>query len=140
MASQELDDVVAVVLDFAAALDQDDFERVERHLHAEVVYLIDGTTHRGPDAVVDSYRQGSAAARRIFDHVEFSHSIVSRVDDTVRVDFGDRLAADGDVFDHHSVQDITVDGDRRVTRIVDQPVDGQRARLDEFMTRHARRR
>ena len=140
MATPEVDDVIAVVLDLAAALDQDDFERVERHLHADVVYLIGGIAHRGPDAVVDSYRQGSATARRIFDHVEFSHSIVSRDADTVRVDFGDRLVADGDVFDHHSIQDITVDRDRRVTNIVDQPVDGQRVRLDEFMTRHARRR
>ena len=134
------DDSLTTVLDFATALDGDDFERVARHLHGDVVYVIGGVTHRGPDAVVESYRQGSATARRIFDQVEFTHSIVSRDNDTFRVDFSDRLTAGGEAFDHHSVQDITVDRHRLVTRIVDQPVDGQRTRLDEFMSRHARRR
>ncbi len=140
MVPLDADDVLATVLDFAAALDHDDFERVAEHLDSDVTYIIDGVTHRGPEAVVESYRQGSAAARRIFDDVEFSHSIVWHHDDTVRVDFSDRLTADGDTFQHHSIQDITVDRDRRVTAIVDQPIDGQRARLDDFMTRHARTR
>ena len=134
------DEVLATVLDLAAALDADDFDRVAGHLHQDVEYTIDGSTHRGREAVVASYRQGSAAARRIFDQVDFSHSIVQQVGETVRVDFGDRLTADGEVFHHRSIQDITVDQDRRVTNIVDQPVEGQRARLDEFMSRHGRSR
>lgn len=138
--TDEVDEARATVLDFAAALDADDFGRVAAHLHSEVVYTIDGVTHRGPQAVVESYQTGSAAARRIFDDVEFGHSIVERVGDTFRVDFSDRLTADGDVFDHHSVQDITIDGALRVTSIVDQPVDGQRARLDAFMASHDRHR
>jgi hypothetical protein len=32
------------------------------HLHSDVVYLIDGVAHRGPQAVVDGYRNGSALA------------------------------------------------------------------------------
>jgi hypothetical protein len=135
-----VDHALATVLDLAAALDADDFERVAEHLHPEVTYTIDGVTHRGPDAVVASYRRGSATARRIFDDVEFGHSLVRRVDDTFRVDFSDRLLADGEVFLHHSVQDITVDHDQLVTSIVDQPLDGQRAPLDEFMARHDRHR
>lgn len=130
------DDVLTTVLDFAAALDSDDFERVAEHLDNDVTYSIDGVTHRGRGDVVDSYRQGSATARRIFDEVEFSHSIVTHDGETVRVDFSDRLTADGDVFEHHSVQDVTVGADGHVVRIVDRPVDGQRALLDDFMSRH----
>ena len=140
MAANGADDSLATVLDFAAALDGDDFEHVARLLDDDVVYLIDGVTHRGPDAVVASYRQGSAAARRIFDHVEFTHSVVSRDGDTFRVDFSDRLTADDEAFHHHSIQDITVDRHGLVVGIVDQPVVGQRDRLEEFMARHARRR
>jgi ketosteroid isomerase-like protein len=138
MVARNTDDVLATVLDFALALDHDDFERVAAHLAKDVTYIIDDVTHRGPEAVVESYRQGSAAARRVFDDVDFSHSIVWHKGDTVRVDFSDRLTADGDTFQHHSMQDITVDRDRCVTVIVDQPIDGQRARLDEFMTSHNR--
>jgi hypothetical protein len=96
MVTSDVDDVLAIVRDFAVALDQDDFERVADHLDSDVTYTIDGVTHRGPEAVVESYRRGSAAARRIFDDVEFSHSVVRHGDDKVRVDFSDRLTADGE--------------------------------------------
>jgi hypothetical protein len=59
-------------------------------------------------------------------------------DRTIRVDFSDRLTAGGEQFEHHSIQDITVDVADRVTHIVDRHVEGQRGRLDEFMSRHRR--
>jgi hypothetical protein len=127
------------VAGLALALDLDDFDGVIRYLHPDVVYEIGGATHRGAAAVVESYRSGSAAAREIFDHVEFDHTILGPVGDrTIRVDFSDRLTADGEVFEHHSIQDITVDLTDRVTYIVDRHVEGQRSRLDEFMSRHQR--
>jgi hypothetical protein len=130
---------LTTVAGLALALDRDDFAGVIQHLHPDVVYEIGGVTHRGAAEVVESYRSGSASARKIFDHVEFDHSVVGPVGDrTIRVDFADRLTADGEQFEHHSVQDITVDLTDRVTRIVDRPVEGQRSRLDEFMSRHQR--
>jgi hypothetical protein len=130
---------LAVVAGLALALDRDDFDGVMQCLHPEVVYEIGGVTHRGAAAVVESYRNGSALAREIFDHVEFDHSVVGPVGHrTIRVDFSDRLTADAEQFEHHSIQDITVDLADRVTHIVDRPVEGQRSRLDEFMARHQR--
>ena len=126
-----------LVSTLANALDADDFGRVEACLHPDVTYRINGATQRGPSAVVTSYRAGSALARRIFDDVEFGHEIVGLVDrNTIRVDFADRLAANDETFEHHSVQDITVDPNGTVLAIVDQPVAGQHTRLDEFMNRH----
>jgi hypothetical protein len=126
-----------VVSTLAKALDADDFGRVEACLHPEVTYRINGATPRGPSAVVKSYRTGSELARSIFDHVEFEHDIVGFVErDTIRVDFSDLLEANGESFEHHSVQDITVDPSGTVLSIVDQPVAGQHTRLDEFMNRH----
>jgi hypothetical protein len=76
-------------------------------------------------------------ARGLFDRVDFDHRLVGLVAPrTVRVDFSDRLEVGGDVFDHHSVQDIEVGDDAAIVSIVDQPVDGQRERLDAFMKVH----
>jgi hypothetical protein len=130
---------LTAIAGLALALDRDDFDAVAHHLHSDVVYEIGDDTHRGAFAVVESYRTGSASAREIFDEVEYDHCVLGLVGDrTVRVDFSDRLTADGEVFEHHSVQDITVDSAGRVTHIVDRAVEGQRGRLDEFMARHHR--
>lgn len=126
-----------VVSTLANALDADDVERVEACLHPDVTYRINGTTQRGSGEVVASHRAGSALARRIFDHVGFGHEIIGFVDgDTIRVDFSDRLEANGESFEHHSVQDITVGTSGTILAIVDRPVDGQQTRLGEFMSRH----
>lgn len=141
MESQPSASPLTVVAGLARALDRDDFDGVMQYLHADVVYEIGGLTHRGAAAVVDSYRSGSASAREIFDDVEFDHTVLGLVGDrTVRVDFSDRLTADGEVFEHHSVQDVTVDRAGRVTHIVDLPIESERSRLDEFMSRHHRMR
>lgn len=130
-------DVLAAVEALADALDADDFGSVESHLHPQVTYRIGGTEHCGPRDVVASYRAGSALARRLFDRVEFAHTIVGLVGErTVRVDFVDVLGAGGDALEHHSVQDVTVDADGSVVEIVDHPVEGEAARLEEFLARH----
>lgn len=121
----------------AQALDGDDFVTVRSLLDPDVTYGIGGELHRGPDAVVQSYSAGSAMARELFDQVDFDHTLVGLVAPrTVRVDFSDRLEVAGDVFDHHSVQDIEVGDDAAIVSIVDRPVDGQRERLDAFMKDH----
>ena len=126
-----------VVGQLARALDADDFDTLRSLLHPDVLYRIGTQVHRGQDAVIKSYSAGSALARELFDHVVFDHTVLGLVGDrTVRVDFSDRLEAAGAVFDHHSVQDVEVDDDGSVVVIVDQPVVGQRERLDAFMEKH----
>jgi len=125
----------------AEALDADDFDRVEACLHPDVDYRIGGATHHGSAAVVASYRTGSELAQRLFDQVDYGHTIVeSAPGPTVRVDFSDLLRVSGALFEHHSVQDITVHSNGTIIAIVDQPVAGQRELLDAFMDRHGLRR
>jgi ketosteroid isomerase-like protein len=133
--------VLATAAALATALDADDFTAVEALLHPDVTYRIGGDEHRGPAAVVDSYRNGSALARRLFDRVVFDHTIVGLVGDrTARIDFVDALEVAGDVLEHHSLQDVTVAADGSVVAIVDHPVEGEAACLEAFLARHGRRR
>ena len=126
---------VAAVL--ASDLDADDVESVKTMLRGDVEYRIGDEVHQGPDAVVASYRNGSALARRIFEQVEYSHEIVGLVGErTVRIDYADDLSANGEHFEHHSIQDVEVGRDGRVVTITDQPVAGQQERVAAFMARH----
>ena len=130
-------DPVRVATAFATVLDADDLDSLVTMLSDDVVYRIGDAVHRGPDAVVASYRDGSALARTIFEQVTYSHDIVGLVGArTVRIDFADDLAEGGEDFDHHSIQDVEVGRDGRIVAITDRPVEGQRAQLDAFMARH----
>jgi limonene-1,2-epoxide hydrolase len=126
-----------VVAAFARALDADDFDALLPMLADDVVYRIGDSEHHGPTAVVRSYRSGSELARQLFDVVAFSHEIVGPIADrTVRIDFVDMLRVGDDQLIHHSIQDIQVDVVGRIVTIDDVPIDGERERVDAFLTRH----
>ena len=130
-------DPMVVVAAFAAALDSDDFASLGALLEQGVAYCIGEHKHMGPAAVVASYAAGSALARRVFDRVEYSHTLVGLVArSTVRVDFADRLYANGERLDHHSIQDVTVGGNGLIVSIADLSVPGHREQVDAFMARH----
>jgi len=128
---------VDVAVALATALDADDFDSLLAMFDDEVVYRIADDEHHGPEAVVASYCAGSTLARRIFEQVEYSHEIIGLVADrTIRIDFADKLHANGEQLDHHSIQDIEVGEDGRIVSVTDRPVEGQQERVDAFMDRH----
>ena len=61
---------------FAAALDAEDYPPARALLADECVYTIRGTTHKGPDAIIASYREAGEEAARMFDEIVY----VSKVD------------------------------------------------------------
>ena len=129
--------VRAVVASLAAALDGDDFDAVHALFDRDCVYEIGDERHVGPEAIVASYRAGSALGRELFNDVEFDHEILGDVGDKVwRVRYVDRLRAGDETFVHISEQDVTVDPERGIVRIVDVPILGKHERLDAFMERH----
>ncbi|HUV48525.1 MAG TPA: hypothetical protein VMX11_06065 [Actinomycetes bacterium] len=131
------DSPLEVARRLARALDADDFAAARLLLHSAITYRIGADEHRGPDDVLRSYSEGSARARSLFDRVDFDHTVIGLVNDqTVRVDFSDRLEVAEDVLVHHSVQDIEVGPDSTVISIVDRPVVGQRERIDAFLISH----
>ena len=120
----------------ATALDHDDYEGAHGLLHPEVVYEIGEETLHGPDAVVESYRSSSEMAHGLFDTVGYGHEIVETEGPTFTVRYRDVLTVDGETHTHFARQEMTVGSDRTVARIVDRPVPGERAKVDEFMARH----
>jgi hypothetical protein len=104
------------------------------------VYTIGEATHSGPEAITASYRQGSALARRLFEAVAFSHEIVAVNERTVLVDFADVLTYRGDLLVHHSLQEFTVSRGGVITGIRDVSDPSERAKVQEFETRHGLRR
>lgn len=130
--------LLGIVKSLAQALDDDDYETVRALLAPDVVYEIGDETIVGPQAVVASYRAASEMAHRLFDRVEYGHQVIGTVERTkFRVRYTDVLTAGDETHVHHAEQEVTVDLELGVARIVETPVPGERQKLDEFMERHS---
>lgn len=126
-----------VVESLATALDEDDYESARAVLAPEIVYEIGDETLVGREAVVASYRSASEMAHELFDGVGYGHEIVAAVDEaTFRIRYLDLLTAGGESHSHYAEQEITVDPELGVVRIVHIPLPGEREKVDAFMARH----
>lgn len=120
----------------ARALDTDDYDTAASLIADDCVYTIGDKTLIGPE-VVESYRKASEQAHEIFDDVGFEHALMGEVaKHTYRIHFFDELVIGGERIVHLSEQDVTVHPDRGVVRIVDNPVKGEREKVDAFLRDH----
>lgn len=118
---------------WAAALDADDFDAARRLLAPDAAYVVRGETLRGPDAILGSYRDAARSAHAAFDEVRYRSEVVRASGRAATIRFHDELRA-GDRWLHHACeQDVELDGDGRVARIVHRDLPGERERLIAFL-------
>lgn len=92
-------------------------------------------TRVGPAAIVASYQQHDARARRLFDTVEYS-SVVEAVDGRRAViRFTDVLAAKGEQHTYQCRQRVTFDADGRIVAIVQEDIPDETAAVRAFLER-----
>lgn len=126
-----------VVEQLAESLDQDDFEAAGSVMAERVEYSVGNEVLVGPNAVVDSYRTASGMAHRLFDRVEYGHTVWATDDpNTFRISYSDTLTVSGETLTHMAEQRVTVDPDKGVIRIVNVELPGEREKVDGFLQRH----
>lgn len=132
-----MDSPLDYVETLAEALDHDDFVTAASVMAGDVVYSIGGKQLTGRDAVVESYRAASAMARRVFEHVEYSHEVI-RTDDShfFRVSYSDLLTAGSEVLTHMAEQHVTVEPGVGVAHIENVDLPGEKEKVDKFLERH----
>ena len=124
----------------ARALDEDDYDTARTVLAPGVTYEVKGQVLEGPDDVLDSYRDASSMAHRIFDGVGYDHVISQGSDSGFVVDYRDVLTIGDETLVHHARQEYTVDPERGVVHIVNVELPGEAKRVDDFLARHGRSR
>jgi limonene-1,2-epoxide hydrolase len=80
---------------FAKALDADDFESAVRTLSSECQYSFRDALIKGPDTIIQSYRDASEKAKRLFHRIEYGSELVEIGAERVVVRFWDRLEVQG---------------------------------------------
>ena len=125
--------VSAVVSALARALDADDFATAGTLLADDCVYQTGRTSLRGPEAILASFAEASARARRDFDEVRQASDVGPVAGTTVTVTFTDYLLKAGGRWHRHRCQQaFTVGAGGRVTRIVHQELPGEREALAAY--------
>ena len=120
---------------FAKALDEDDFESAKTHLAQNCQYSVGEKDLRGPEQVIQSFREGSDKAKRIFDHVDFGSEVLRIDGKNVTVQFTDLIQIKGQTLVYSSKQHLEFGEDGLIVRIVHEEIPGELEALEAVLNR-----
>ena len=133
MSETQPTDAGAIVAALARALDADDLAAARTLLADDCVYEAGSGTHRGPEAIVASYGEASARARRAFDEVRYASEVGPAAGATVTVTFTDYLLKAGGRWHRYRCRQVfTVGAAGRIVRIVHREIPGEREALEAY--------
>ena len=123
----------AIVARLARALDADDFAGARECLDEACIYMGRDDVWRGPEAIVGSYADASAWARRTFDEVRYASEVGPASGATVPVTFIDYLLKAGARWHRYRCrQEFTVGPGGRIVRITHHELPGEREGLTAY--------
>lgn len=120
---------------FAKALDEDDFESAKAYLARSCRYLIGEKDLHGPEAIIQSFREGSDKAKRVFDHVDYGSEILGIDENSVTAQFTDLIKIKGQTLVYSSRQHLEFGGDGLIIRIVHEEIPGELEALEAILKR-----
>lgn len=127
--------MLQIARQFAQALDAEDYPAARALLADGCVYTIRGETHRGPEAIVASYRANGDSGRETFDAIEYESRVEPLNETTAVIRFVDHLTHRGERFTFECEQRITVNEAGRIDAIEHIDLPGQREAFTAFMQR-----
>lgn len=110
---------------FAKALDKDDFESAKACLAQNCRYLTGDKDIHGPDAIIQSFREGSEKAKRLFDHVDYGSEILDIGVASVVVQFTDLIEITGQTHLYSSRQHLEFGDGGLIIRIMQEEIPGE---------------
>lgn len=120
---------------FAKSLDAEDYETAIALLADDCVYELRGETHRGPAAIIASYRGHGDDASDEFDKIEYESVIEAESETRHTIRFIDHLTHNGERFTFECRQVIDLNDAGLITAIEHIDLPGQREALEEFRRR-----
>lgn len=126
------DDRYQLIAAFAAALDDDDFERAGVLLSGGCAYVLRGQTLHGPEAILSSYRDSSRQAHERFDAIAYTSSVSAVEADSVLVAYADHLICGDQQHTFRCQQRLWLDDLGRIWRIEHLDLPGEQERMARF--------
>ncbi len=118
---------------FARALDKDDFESAKAYLAQNCRYSAGEKDVHGPDAIIQSFREGSEKAKSLFDQVDYGSEILDISAAGVVVQFTDLIEIRGQSHVYSSRQHLEFGDDGLIIRIVHEEIPGEIEALEAII-------
>jgi hypothetical protein len=128
-----IDDLFSVALQFARALDSDDFATLSKLLAPDCMYATRTGTASGREAICESYLEASTWARLNLDEVAYSSEVLRSSDITFVVRFVDRIRHRKLRHVYQCEQLISVSPKGWITTIKHVELAGEREALISFL-------
>jgi len=120
---------------YAKALDEDDFESARVYLAQNCQYSVGGKEVNGPEAIIQSFREGSDKAKRIFDQVDYGSEILRVDGNSVTIQFTDLIQIKGQSLVYSSKQHLKFGEDGLIIRIEHEEIPGELETLQTLLKR-----
>jgi ribosomal protein S18 acetylase RimI-like enzyme len=120
---------------YAKALDEDDFETAKGCLAKGCRYLVKEKEQQGPEAIIQSFREGSEKAKRVFDQVDYGSEILRIDGNNVTIQFTDLIQIKGQTIVYSSKQHLEFGEDGLISRIVHEEIPGELEALEAVLKR-----
>ncbi len=120
---------------YANALDEDDFESARVYLAQNCQYSVGGKELYGPEAIIQSFREGSDKAKRIFDQVDYGSEILRVDGNSVTTQFTDLIQIKGQSLIYSSKQHLKFGEDGLIVRIEHEEIPGELEGLQALLKR-----
>ncbi len=121
------------VVAFAEALDKDDFALAIGFVVDHCVYDAPSGQIVGAKAIMDSYAQNAAWARKAFDSLEFKSHVEMRSPVEALIEYTDITEHKGVHHTYRCQQIVTLDGDGLICKIRHREIPGQQEALNAFL-------
>jgi ribosomal protein S18 acetylase RimI-like enzyme len=120
---------------FIKALDADSFKSAKAYLARNCRYVTGKKDLHGPEAIIQSFREGSDRAKRLFDHVDYGSEILEIEENSVIVQFTDLIQIKGQTHVYSSKQHLKFGEDGLIVRIVHEEIPGELEALQTILKR-----
>ncbi|MBN1830700.1 MAG: GNAT family N-acetyltransferase [Deltaproteobacteria bacterium] len=120
---------------FAKALDEDDFESARMYLSRICQYSVGKKELHGPETIIQSFREGSDKAKRLFDQVDYGSETLRIEGNRVTVQFTDLIQVKGQSLVYSSRQHLEFGEDGLIVRIVHEEIPGELEALQSLLKR-----
>ncbi len=118
-----------IAIQFGQSLDQDEFEKTAKLIHADCRYTIGELVIIGPEEICRSYEDNMIAGRKKLDLLEWGKSRIEAINENqFFVHFTDYLGHQGKKYTHRCQQKLTINQENLIIEIehIDDPEEQER--------------